>query len=88
MKFYDFGLAPSPTKVRIFIAEKGIEIPTQVVNLREMEQQTEEFRDKVPSATVPALELDDGTMLVESHAICRYLEEIQPEPNLMGADAR
>ena len=88
MKFYDFGLAPSPTKVRIFIAEKGIEIPTQVVNLRDMEQQTAEFRDKVPSATVPALELDDGTMLVESHAICRYLEELQPEPNLMGADAR
>jgi glutathione S-transferase len=88
MKFYDFGLAPSPTKVRIFIAEKGIEIPTEVVNLREFEQRSAEFLGKVPSATVPALELDDGTILHESHAICRYLEEIHPTPNLMGADAR
>lgn len=88
MQFYDFGLAPSPTKVRIFIAEKGIDIPTVTVNLRELEQQTAEFRTKVPSAIVPALELDDGTVLLESHAICRYLEEVYPEPNLLGEDAK
>lgn len=88
MKFYDFGLAPSPTKVRIFIVEKGLQIPTEVVNLRKMEQRQAEYLGKVPSATVPALELDDGSMLLESHAICRYLEEIHPEPNLLGADAK
>lgn len=88
MKFYDFGLAPSPTKVRIFIAEKGLQIPTEVVNIRKMEQRQPEYMKKAPSATVPSLELDDGTMLLESHAICRYLEEVHPEPNLLGADAR
>ena len=88
MQFYDFGLAPSPTKVRIFIAEKNLELPTVTVNLRKAEHQTTEFRAKVPSATVPALELDDGTVLLESHAICRYLEELHPEPNLMGEDAK
>ncbi len=88
MQFYNFGLAPSPTKVRIFIAEKSLELPTVTVNLRKGEQKTAEFRAKVPSATVPALELDDGTVLLESHAICRYLEELHPEPNLMGEDAK
>ncbi len=88
MKFYDFALAPSPSKVRIFIAEKGLEIPTVSVNLRELEQQAATFLQRVPSGTVPALELDDGTVLLESHAICRYLEELHPEPDLMGGDAR
>ena len=88
MKFYDFALAPSPTKVRIFIAEKGIEVPTVVVNIRNREQRSPEYREKVAAATVPALELDDGTILSESHAICRYFEVLHPEPNLMGADAR
>ena len=88
MQFYDFRLAPSPTKVRIFIAEKGLEIPTVDVNLREGEQRAAEFRARVPCATVPALELDDGTVLVESHAICRYLEELYPETNLLGTDAK
>jgi glutathione S-transferase len=88
MQFYDFRLAPSPTKVRIFIAEKGLESPTVDVNLREGEQRAAEFRARVPCATVPALELDDGTVLVESHAICRYLEEIYPETNLLGTDAK
>jgi len=88
MLFYDFRLAPSPTKVRIFIAEKGLEIPTVDVNLREGEQRAAEFRARVPCATVPALELDDGTVLVESHSICRYLEELYPETNLLGTDAK
>ncbi len=88
MQFYDFGLAPSPTKVRIFIAEKSLDIPTVIVDLSKSEQQTAEFCAKVPSGTVPALELDDGTILLESHAICRYLEELHPEPNLLGEDAK
>ncbi len=88
MRFYDFGLAPNPTKVRTFIAEKGLKIPTVTVNLRKLEQRSAEFRAKVPSATVPALELDDGTVLVESHAICRYLEELHPTPNLLGEDPK
>lgn len=88
MQFYDFRLAPSPTKVRIFLAEKNLEIPTVIVNLRKFEQQSAEFLAKVPSATLPALELDDGTVLVESHAICRYFEELHPEPNLMGEGAK
>jgi glutathione S-transferase len=88
MKFYDFEFAPNPTKVRIFITEKSLQIPIEVVNIRKMEQQQAEFLEKAPSATVPALELDDGTMLLESHAICHYLEGIHPEPNLLGADAK
>ncbi|HEY5623853.1 MAG TPA: glutathione S-transferase family protein [Gammaproteobacteria bacterium] len=88
MRFFDFRLAPSPTKVRIFIAEKNLEIDTVDVNLREGEHRTPEYLDKIPTATVPALELDDGTLLTESHAICRYLEIEYPEPNLMGVDAK
>jgi len=88
MKFYDFALAPSPTKVRIFIAEKGLKIPTVSIQPRKLEQHTKEFLAKVPSGTVPALELDDGTMLLESRAICCYLEELHPDPPLLGGDAR
>jgi glutathione S-transferase len=88
MRYFDFRLAPSPTKVRLFITEKGLDIPTVEVNLREGEHKTPEFLEKIPTATVPALELDDGTMLTESNSICRYLEIEYPEPNLMGRDAK
>lgn len=84
MKFYDFKLAPSPRKVRMFIAEKGLDIPSQEINLRELEQFKDEFRQINPRCTVPALALDDGTVLTESEAICRYLEDIHPEPALFG----
>ena len=87
MKFYDFALAPSPRRTRIFIAEKGLDIPTVQVNLREGEQFAPEFKAKNPHCTVPMLELDDGTCLGENLAICYYLEQIQPEPVLMGRDA-
>ncbi len=87
MKFYDFSLAPSPRRTRIFIAEKGLDIPTVQVNLREGEHFTPEFKAKNPHCTVPMLELDDGTCLGENLAICYYLEQIQPEPVLMGRDA-
>ncbi len=88
MKFYDFELAPSPRRVRIFMAEKGVEVPTVQVNLREKEQLNPEFRAINQRCTVPVLELDDGTRICEAVAICRYLEETHPEPPLMGTDAR
>jgi glutathione S-transferase len=88
MRFYDYRLAPSPRKVRLFIAEKGIDIPTVEVDLRARAQQEPAFLALNPGATVPVLELDDGTCLTESLAICHYLEQIRPQPNLMGLDAK
>ncbi len=88
MKFYDCSTAPSPRRVRIFIAEKGIDIPTVQVALREGEQLTPEFRRLNPWCTVPVLELDDGTSISEAIAVCRFLEEAYPEPPLMGVDAK
>lgn len=88
MKFYDFAAAPSPRRVRIFIAEKGIEIETIQVDLRAGEQLRPEFARKNPWLTVPVLELDDGTCVSEIGACCRYLEETHPEPPLLGRDAK
>jgi glutathione S-transferase len=88
MQFFDYPAAPSPRKVRLFIAEKGLEIPTVEVDLRARAQLAPAFLAKNPGATVPVLELDDGTCLTESLAICHYLERVHPEPNLMGYDAK
>jgi glutathione S-transferase len=88
MKLYDFALAPNPRRVRMFLAEKSIEIPMVQVNTRERRQFDEEFVAKNPLKAVPVLELDDGTCIAESVAICRYFEEIQPQPALMGTDAK
>ena len=88
MKFYDCSTAPSPRRVRIFIAEKGLDIPTVQVDLRNGEHLTETFRRLNPWCTVPVLELDDGTAISEAVAVCRYLEDAHPEPPLMGVDAR
>jgi glutathione S-transferase len=88
MKFYDYPLAPSPRKVRLFLAEKGLRIPTINVDLRERAQQRPDFLAVNRGATVPVLKLDDGTHLTESLSICSYLEALQPQPNLMGNDAR
>lgn len=87
MKLYDFEQAPNPRRVRIFIAEKGIEIPTVQVDLMTREQLGDDYRAVNPLSEVPALELDDGTVITESTAICRYLEEVHPNPPLMGRDA-
>jgi glutathione S-transferase len=87
MKFYDYRSAPSPRKVRLFIAEKGLDVPTIEIDLRSREQLQPEFLARNPGATVPVLELDDGTCLTESLAICHYLEQQRAEPNLMGIDA-
>ncbi len=88
MKFHDCRSAPSPRRVRIFIAEKGLDIPTVEVDLRNGEHLTEPFRRLNPWCTVPVLELDDGATVSEAVAVCRYLEEVHPEPPLMGVDAR
>lgn len=88
MKFYDCSTAPSPRRVRIFLAEKGISVPTVQVDLRNNEQLTPAFRAINPDATVPSLELDDGTRINDAIGICVYFEAIQPRPSLMGESAK
>ena len=88
MKFYDCSTAPSPRRIRIFIAEKELDIETVQVDLGSGEQLSEAFRKLNPQCTVPVLELDDGTCLCDSTSISVYLDETYPEPNLMGRDAK
>lgn len=85
MKLYTTTLAPNPRRVRIFMEEKGIEIPVQEISIMEGEHKQEEYKKISPSSKVPALELDDGTVITESMAICRYLELLHPEPALFGS---
>jgi glutathione S-transferase len=87
MRLFDFPRAPNPRRVRIFIAEKGIDIPKIQVNLFRLEQLSPEFRAINPGCTVPVLETDDGVYLTECVAICRYLERMHPDPCLFGSDA-
>jgi glutathione S-transferase len=84
--YLDTTRAPNPRKVRIYLAEKGLNIPVKELNLRAGEQRTPEFLKKNPFAGVPILELDDGTVIAESLAIMEYLEELYPDPPLIGAD--
>jgi len=86
MKLHETATAPNCRRVRIFLAEKGIDVPTVHVDLGKAENRQEEFRKKNPMGRVPVLELDDGTFIAESVAICRYFEQQQPEPVLMGGD--
>jgi glutathione S-transferase len=88
MKLHDSKTAPNPRRVRIFLAEKGVEVPTVEVDIVKAENRGEEFRKKNALGGVPVLELDDGTCIAESVAICRYFEETTPQPPLMGVDAR
>src|SRR5579875_101271 len=88
MKIYNSSTAPNPRRVRIFLAEKGIQVPYEEVDIVNAVNRSAEFRRKNPMAAVPVLELDDGTCIAESVAICRYFEEIQPEPRLFGIDAK
>jgi glutathione S-transferase len=88
MKLYEFTQAPNPRRVRIFLAEKGITVPNEQVNLAAADNRKPEFLAKNPMGAVPVLELDDGTLIAESVAICRYFEETHPEPRLMGVDAK
>jgi glutathione S-transferase len=87
LKLYDSKAAPNPRRVRIFLAEKGVEVPTVQLDLGKRETRSPEFLAKNPMGGVPVLELDDGTCIAESVAICRYFEEIHPSPPLLGTDA-
>jgi glutathione S-transferase len=84
MRFYDCRTAPSPRRVRIFLAEKGVDIETVQIDLGKGEQFSENFRKVNPDCVVPALELDDGSAISEVVAICQYLEELHPQPPLLG----
>ncbi|NOT57355.1 MAG: glutathione S-transferase [Deltaproteobacteria bacterium] len=88
MKIYDSNTAPNPRRVRMFLAEKGIQIPYEQVDLGKAVNREAAFRQKNPLMTVPVLELDDGTYIAETVAICRYFEELHPNPPLMGIDAK
>ncbi len=88
MKLYESATAPNCRRVRIFLAEKGVDVPIEAIDLAGQENRRPPFSDKNPMATVPVLELDDGTWLAESMAICRYIEELHPDPPLMGRDPR
>ena len=85
LKFYDCKTAPSPRRVRIFLAEKGLDIETVQIDLGAGEQFSDAFRNVNPDCVVPALQLDDGSCISEVLAICQYLEEICPEPALFGS---
>ncbi|MBX3596319.1 MAG: glutathione S-transferase [Rhizobiaceae bacterium] len=87
MKLYDGGKAPNPRRVRIFLAEKGIEVPMVPVDMGALEHRSAEIAKRNPLQRLPLLELDDGTILTESIAICRYFEELHPEPALFGKGA-
>jgi len=88
MRLFDFERAPNPRRVRIFLAEKKLEIPRVNVNLFRREQLSLEFLAINPGGTVPVLELDDGTYLSECLAICQYLDAMHPEPALFGTTPR
>jgi len=85
MKLYEMTGAPNPRRVRVFLAEKGITVPSVQVDMRKGEHKAPEFMKKNPSGKIPVLELDDGTCIAESVAICRYFEAVHPEPSLFGA---
>jgi glutathione S-transferase len=87
MKLYDGGRAPNPRRTRVFLAEKGIKLPMEQVDIAAMEQTSAKYAAINPIKRVPALVLDDGTVITESIAICRYFEVLQPEPVLFGRGA-
>jgi len=84
MKVYDFVGAPNPRRLRVFLAEKGIKVPTESVNIISGENRTPEFLKKNPLGGLPVLELDDGSYLTESLAIMEYFEDLHPEPAMIG----
>ena len=85
MKLYSSKLAPSPLKVLIFLSEKDIkDVEITNLNLAELEHKSSKYKSIAPNSRVPALQLDNGTIILETTAICRYLESIYPEPNMFG----
>ncbi|TIX60995.1 MAG: glutathione S-transferase [Mesorhizobium sp.] len=87
MKLFDGGRAPNPRRVRVFLAEKGIEVPLVPIDMGALEHKTQAVRSRNPLQRLPVIELDDGTIITESVAICRYFEELYPEPPLFGQGA-
>lgn len=89
MRYYTAAepMAPNPRRVEILLAEKGLALPTTALALTKREHKAPDYVAKHPRGQVPALELDDGTMITESVAICRYLDELHPEPPLFGRNA-
>ena len=87
MKIIETRMAPNPRRVRIFLKEKGIDIPYEQISIMEDDHKSEDFTEKNPGQRVPVLVLDDGTCLSETVAICRYFEELQPSPVLFGTGA-
>ncbi|MBZ9677669.1 glutathione S-transferase [Mesorhizobium sp. ES1-1] len=87
MKLFDGGRAPNPRRVRVFLAEKRIEVPLVPVDMGAMEHKKQEVSSRNALQRLPVLELDDGTVITESVAICRYFEELHPEPALFGRGA-
>ena len=88
MKLYDSRQAPNPRRTRIFLAEKDITVPTEQVDIMAKQHKTPEYAAINPLQRMPALVLDDGTVITESIAICRYFEVLQPEPPLFGVGAK
>ena len=89
MRYYTAAepMAPNPRRVEIFLAEKGLRLPTTALAMMKREHKSPEHVARHPRGQLPALELDDGSCLTESVAICRYLDELHPEPPLFGRDA-
>ncbi len=88
MLLYDTPRAPNPRRVRMFLAEKGVPVPTREIDLMALEHKNEEYARVNPLMRVPALVLEDGAVLTESVSICRYIETLYPEPALFGRDGR
>jgi glutathione S-transferase len=87
MKLYDYVRAPNARRVRIYLAEKGIAVPTEAVDLAALQHKSEAYTAINPMQRVPALVLDDGAVIAESLAICRYFEALHPSPGLFGIGA-
>lgn len=87
VRLYDQPMAPNPQRLSMFLAEKGVDYPREIVDLMAKAHRSDAHVAKTGAAQVPALELSDGTVLAETPTICRYVEALHPEPNLMGRDA-
>ena len=88
MKLYDGGRAPNPRRTRIFLAEKGISLPIEQVDIMAKQHKTPEYTAINPLQRIPSLVLDDGTVIAELIAICRYFEALRPDPPLFGVGAK
>lgn len=89
MLFYDaVNPAPNPRRVRIYLAEKGLSVPSQIVSIMTGEHKSEAFRAVNPLGQIPALQLDDGSVITESVSICRFFEALHPEPAMFGTGAK